>query len=81
MYTLDPREGELMGNELVKIPDIGCRFYGRSHAALESFHVLWDQGGNECALITTSYSPCRMERLGLPVIEYLCPIAICRALD
>jgi len=39
-----------------------CPFYGRH--AVELTRVLIDSHGNECALITAAYSPCRMETAG-----------------
>lgn len=41
----------------VSSPRHKCPFYGFSHP----LPVLMDQGGNQCALITTSFSPCQME--------------------
>jgi len=47
-----------MEPETATITRTGCLFYG--------FHylggMLMDSEGNQCALITSSYSPCRMER-------------------
>lgn len=37
-----------------------CPFYGFAYA----MGVLMDSKGNQCALITSSYSPCRMEISG-----------------
>ena len=39
-----------------------CPFYGKH--AVPLIQVLVEQGGNECALITASYSPCRVEMAG-----------------
>jgi len=39
-----------------------CPFYGFFGAPAQG--VFLDQGGNQCALLTTSYSPCRMEMRG-----------------
>lgn len=47
-----------------------CRFYGRNGM----FGRLIDSGGNECGLVRTSYSPCRMELKGGPVDEHVCPL-------
>jgi hypothetical protein len=37
---------------------MGCPFYGKSGVAN---HVLIDTGGNQCALILESHTPCMME--------------------
>jgi hypothetical protein len=53
----------------------GCRYYGKSHAALEAAGVLVDQHGNECAVVFTSFAPCKMEIDTFVPNETICPIA------
>lgn len=36
-----------------------CPFYGFS--GQPQFNALFGTGGNQCALVTTAHSPCRME--------------------
>lgn len=38
---------------------VGCPFYG--HAFISAFGALHATGGNQCALITSSHSPCWMD--------------------
>ena len=47
-----------------------CRFYGKNGM----FGQLVEQGGNECGLIVSSYSPCRMLMAGRRVDETCCPL-------
>ena len=47
-----------------------CPFYGFH----QSPGLFMDSRGNQCALITDSYSPCRMEVVGDPVDWDECPI-------
>jgi hypothetical protein len=51
----------------------GCRYYGKSHAALKSMGVLLEQLGNECAVVFDCFSPCKMEQLGHVPDEKRCP--------
>lgn len=51
-----------------------CPFYG-CHDAMG---LLIDSGGNQCALISESYSPCKMELEGLPVNWKTCPVFLDR---
>jgi hypothetical protein len=51
-----------------------CRFYG-CHAIV-SMQVLAESGGNQCALITNAYAPCRMEIEGNPPDWSKCPLNI-----
>jgi hypothetical protein len=45
-----------------------CPFYGMH--AIPSAAALMGSGGNQCALITDSYAPCRLEIDGrLPILE------------
>lgn len=45
-----------------------CPFYGKH--AVPLMRVLIEQGGNQCALVTSSYSPCRVEMAGgVPDLE------------
>lgn len=55
---------------------IACRYYGKSHWILWRSNRLHDQLGNECALVRSAFSPCRMETAGEPVDERTCPLAI-----
>jgi len=48
-----------------KTSEIGCPFYG--FYMRPSMNVMVDQSGNQCALITSSHSPCSMERRGMVV--------------
>lgn len=52
-----------------------CRFYGKNGM----FGMLIDQGGNQCALIIESYSPCAMEIQKGVYVEIFCPIVDQRA--
>ena len=57
---------------------MSCRFYGKSHVVYHLIGLdgpLLRQGGNECALICDSYSPCKMETLSRQPDENRCPIA------
>lgn len=49
---------------------MSCRFYGKNGM----FGQLIDQGGNECGLIITSYSPCAMEMDGSAPDENTCSV-------
>jgi hypothetical protein len=40
---------------------MNCPFYGRSGAR---FPILLQSGGNQCALLVHSFSPCEMEMIG-----------------
>jgi hypothetical protein len=58
-----------------------CPFYGH-HMYLRPASslgptpfLLLEQGGNQCALMIMSYSPCHMEMSRLPVDWRECPIA------
>lgn len=59
---------------------MNCPFYGRfliiqnSIPAPHGRFTLMDQGGNKCALITISDSPCQMELLGHTADWRECPI-------
>jgi hypothetical protein len=53
----------------------GCKFYGNSAIVLRATGRLLMSGGNECALIATSYAPCAMEIAGAKPDEGACPIA------
>ena len=48
----------------------GCRFYGMNGM----FGALIPIGGNQCALIVTSHSPCRMEMERESPDETRCPL-------
>lgn len=56
----------------------GCRYYGNSHTILRATKELVSSGGNECALIHTSYAPCEMTMAGMQPDQALCPRAIAR---
>lgn len=56
----------------------GCRYYGHSNVALRAIRELVSSGGNECALIHTSYAPCEMTMAGMQPDQALCPRAIAR---
>ena len=49
-----------------------CPFYG--HAANEALRTLAPTLGNQCALITTSHAPCRLEIRGERVDLEACPL-------
>ena len=51
----------------------GCRYYGKSHAALKVHGVLLDQLGNECAVVFDAHAGCKMEELGHTPDETRCP--------
>jgi hypothetical protein len=51
---------------------MSCRFYGK-HSALGA---LVDSHGNQCALITEAFSPCRIETNGLRPDETSCALAL-----
>lgn len=57
-----------------------CPFYGRSLAESAEFggicppFLLIDTKGNQCALIQSAHSPCRMEMAGQPVEWRACPV-------
>jgi hypothetical protein len=53
---------------------MSCPFYGNSHFALAAHGVLMTQHGNECALITGAFSPCRMEVGGVAPHWPSCPL-------
>jgi len=57
-------------------PAPSCRYYGKSHAVLKYTGRLYDQYGNECALIFDAFAPCKMEVLGHAPDETRCPIAL-----
>jgi hypothetical protein len=44
-----------------------CPFYGKS--AHEFLRILVPSGGNQCALITNRYAPCKLEIAGDPAPE------------
>lgn len=50
---------------------MNCPYYGKNGM----FGKLLPQGGNECALIITSYSPCAMEMDGEEPEAARCPLA------
>lgn len=52
-----------------------CPFYGRhlAFSAVSPFPVLVKEGGNQCALITYAYAPCRMEADRQPSDWEACP--------
>ena len=54
---------------------MNCPFYGR-HTVLRgaAFPILIAQQGNQCAVITTAYSPCRMEIDGQEPDWRTCPL-------
>jgi hypothetical protein len=54
-----------------------CRFYG-FHAVKEN-QILVAQGGNQCALVEASYSPCCMEIKGQQPEWATCPLNTPRA--
>lgn len=58
---------------------MSCRFYGFNGM----FGTLMPTGGNQCALIRTSHSPCPRKMAGEPVEERDCPVvhevALCTA--
>ncbi|MGD0012828.1 MAG: hypothetical protein ABSD56_00155 [Bryobacteraceae bacterium] len=54
---------------------VGCRYYGKSHTILQAVGRLVGQGGNECALASSSFSPCKREIQHLTVDETRCGIA------
>lgn len=55
-----------------------CPFYGRflyrAPGGASTPFLLWDQQGNQCAIVTESYAPCRMETSGEPVEWRECPL-------
>ena len=57
-------------NPYLEVERSKCPFYG--------FNGMWgsllDSQGNQCALITTSYSPCQMEMAGQQPSWNLCPM-------
>jgi hypothetical protein len=56
---------------------MNCPFYGRALFAqmIQPFRfVLLDSQGNQCAIITDSHAPCRMEIEGLPIDWKECPL-------
>jgi hypothetical protein len=53
----------------------GCQYYGNSHYVLHSTGNLLTSGGNECAVIFTSYAPCKMEIAGAQPDQAVCPLA------
>lgn len=60
-----------------------CPFYGYTlvHNALvgrgnELVFRLWSSRGNQCALITAAFSPCRLERAGRKPIWGECPLTL-----
>lgn len=50
----------------------GCKFYG--FCSFPDLKVMVTQGGNQCALISEAYSPCRMEVRGLAVEFEACEL-------
>ena len=50
-----------------------CRFYGKSHMIYQKTGNLWDQHGNECAIIFDRFAPCELEIKGVAVEESECP--------
>jgi hypothetical protein len=56
---------------------MGCKFYG-AHAVPE-FGAMFTQAGNQCALITGRYAPCRMEIAGEEVDFEKCELKGSRA--
>lgn len=50
---------------------MNCPYYGKNGM----FGVLIAQGGNQCALILKSYSPCAMEMDGAVPDAAVCPLA------
>ena len=58
---------------------MNCPFYGRALFLSQILNrdppfVLFDQAGNQCALITASHSPCRMEMEGETPDWRVCPL-------
>jgi len=52
---------------------MNCPFYGRHLAMIGAApFALIDQKGNQCALITTSFSPCQREIAGQTIDWRLC---------
>jgi hypothetical protein len=52
-----------------------CRYYGQSSMILQATGQLLTSGGDECAVVFTSYAPCEMERSGALPDESYCPRA------
>lgn len=50
-----------------------CPFYGMRQARSRKALLLVDSGGNECAIVTTSYTPCQMETRGQAPDWRACP--------
>jgi len=57
MFSLSKRKGNDDLKPVIEKQRYQCPFYG-FHMAMG---MLMDQSGNQCALITDSYSPCQME--------------------
>lgn len=57
--------------ELEVLP-VNCRFFGMNGM----FGRLVPTGGNQCGLITTAHSPCKMELNGNPIDESRCPLVV-----
>jgi hypothetical protein len=51
-----------------------CKYYGQSHIVFQRTGKLLGQHGNECALIFSSFAPCKMELAGAEPDEEFCPI-------
>lgn len=67
----DQGERSCAQNEGVRM---SCPFYGKSHAAFWNFGILWDQHGNECALIDECFAPCETEMAGQQPDWPSCPL-------
>jgi hypothetical protein len=58
---------------------VNCPFYGRAifiakDQPKDPPFVLFEQGGNQCGLITTAHSPCLMEMVHEPVDWKTCTL-------
>lgn len=51
---------------------MSCHFYGVR--AYPKFGLLFESGGNQCGLVTTKVSPCRMEMQGQHCDFKLCEL-------
>ena len=60
-----------MGSEVL-VPVRRCPFYGQHFS--ERMRLFVGHEGNQCGLITSSYSPCKMEVEGLQVDWNKCPL-------